>query len=338
MKPVTILFAKKGKVTETPELRKAFKQAKAAIRAKINLAAFNPARPVLLITDASDVAWGGLVTHDQNEIPLAWLSKTLSPAEQKWPANERELFAVVSALRRYPELFAGRWVTILTDNTTLTSWANITLSSNRLCKWHEDMQDFMLRFEHLPGKDNPVADALSRGVAETKRVFTNEPILDAFEGKHKEEPRVKTNASANPVILRKGQETRECTTANCEALARGSQQGLCQGCWAQAYEKRRAELLAPGAPWEKAANKVKAVATSEGKRKTTDQIEMRGKRPGGPKETSMDCSSYFTCTDGTCPHRHFRPRDAGQAREEDKRRGFPRYSKGRHFPTHPRRN
>lgn len=83
-------------------------------------------------------------TIDIDEIPLAWLSKTLSPAEQKWPANERELFAIVSALRWYPELFAGRWVTILTDNTTLTSWASITLSSNRLCKWQEDMQEFMV--------------------------------------------------------------------------------------------------------------------------------------------------------------------------------------------------
>lgn len=204
IKPVTGLFSKKGKVAETPELREACNRAKEAIREKVDLAAFDPAKPVFLITDASDVAWGALVTHDREGIPLAWLSKMLSPAEQKWPANERELFAVVSALRRYPELFAGRWVTVLTDNTTLTSWANITLSSNGLCKWHEDMQEFMLRFEHLPGKDNPVADAHSRGVAETKKVFSNESILKAFEGKHHEKPREKTTASANPIVLQPG--------------------------------------------------------------------------------------------------------------------------------------
>ena len=159
-KPVTSLFAKKGSVKETPELRKACNEAKDAIKKRINLASFDPARPVFLITYASDVGWGALVTHDRNKIPLAWLSKTFSAAEQKWPANERELFAVVSALRRYPELLAERWVTILTDNATLTSWANIMLSSNRLCKWHEDMQEFLLRFKHLPGKDNLVAEAL----------------------------------------------------------------------------------------------------------------------------------------------------------------------------------
>ena len=97
MKPVTSLFSKRRTIKETLELRQAFNEAKEAIKQKIHLAAFDPARPVFLITDASDVAWGALVTHDRNEIPLAWLSKTLSPAEQKWPANERELFAVVSA-------------------------------------------------------------------------------------------------------------------------------------------------------------------------------------------------------------------------------------------------
>ena len=106
MKPVTALFSKKGKINETPELRQAFNSVKEAIQRKINLGAFDPARPVFLITDASDVALRALVTHNLKDIPLAWLSKTLSPAEQKWPANERELFAVVCALRSYPELFA----------------------------------------------------------------------------------------------------------------------------------------------------------------------------------------------------------------------------------------
>lgn len=85
MKPVTSFFAKKGRVNETTELRQAFNESKEAIKQKINLGAFDPARPVFLITVASGVAWGALVTHDLCESPLAWLSKTLSPAEQKWP-------------------------------------------------------------------------------------------------------------------------------------------------------------------------------------------------------------------------------------------------------------
>ena len=220
------------------------------------------------------------------------------------------------------------------------SWANITLSSNRLCKWHEDMQEFMLRFEHLPGKENPVADALSRGVTETRKTFTNEPILGDFKGEHHEKPREKTIAPANPMILQNGQGLPKCTTPGCEAYARGNVRGLCQGCWAAAYEKRRAELLAPGAPWEKAANEIKVGTTSERKRKNTDGIEMRGKKPGKPKETSLDCSSFFTCADGARPHvhQHFRNRAAGKSERKDKKAALPRSRRSRHFPTHPRRS
>ena len=197
------------------------------------------------------------------------------------------------------------------------------LSSNRLCKWHEDMQEFLLRFEHLPGKENPVADALSRGVNETKKTFTNEPILKDFGGKHHEEPRAKTPASANPIILQKGnlgKELTQCITNDCEAYARDNLHGLCKGCWATAYENRESELLGGGVSWQDAANEIRKTAPSGQKRKFMGQFEIRGKRPGGPKETSTECSSYFTCSDYTCPHRHSQYRDDGENGQNDKRR------------------
>ena len=320
MKPVTSLFSKKGTIKETSELRQAFNEATEAIQQKINLAAFDPARPVFLIADASDVAWGALGTHDLGEIPLAWLSKRLSPAEQKWPANKQELFAVVSALRRYPELFAGRCVTILTDNKTLTSWASITLSSNLLFKWLQDMQEFMLRFEHLPGKDNPVADALSQGVTEKKKTYNNEPLLNKFHRKHHKKPRKETLASANPVILQARKELAYCVTRDCDVYARGNLHVLCTGCWTTAYDKRGNELFGGGVSWQDAANVVKEMVPSDQTRKSTGQLEIRGKRPGKPKETSIECSCYFTCTDDASPHQHSQFRDAGERGPKDKRR------------------
>ena len=52
MKPVTSLYAKKGIVEEMPELRQVFDDTKEAIQRKINAAAFDITRAVLLITDA----------------------------------------------------------------------------------------------------------------------------------------------------------------------------------------------------------------------------------------------------------------------------------------------
>ena len=186
------------------------------------------------------------------------------------------------------------------------------------------MQEFLLRFEHLPGNENPVADALSRGVATTKKAFTNEPVLSHFE-----KPCVKTMASANPVILEPGKEIRECTTPHCEALARNNSHQLCQGCWATAYEKRRSELLAPGIGWSEAAEEVRQTGVVDRKRKNADQFEMRSKKMANPKKTSLRCVSYFTCADGACPHQHLLSRDAGERGPKDKRDARPRHRKGR---------
>ena len=89
------------------------------------------------------------------------------------------------------------------------------------------MQEFLLRFEHLPGTENPVAEALSRGIKETKKIFINEPILGDFEGKHHEKPRAKTPASANPAIPQNGKELAQCATNDCEAYALRNSDGLC---------------------------------------------------------------------------------------------------------------
>ena len=115
----------------------------------------------------------------------------------------------------------------------------------------------MLCYENLAGKNDPVADALSSGVPETKNTFTNEPIKRDFARKHHEKPGKETSASANPVILQAGKGLSQCATKDCEACARGNAHGLCQGCWATAYDKPRKELLGGGIKWQDAANEIK---------------------------------------------------------------------------------
>jgi hypothetical protein len=43
-------------------------------------------------------------------------------------------------------------------------WTALDISSERLCGWNETLASFNLRLTHLPGKENIVADALSRQI------------------------------------------------------------------------------------------------------------------------------------------------------------------------------
>lgn len=146
-------------------LVKCFKEVKKALAAACPLTEVDPTRTLYCITDASKAAWGSVVTHDPSgkEAPIAWLSGTFSSAEKGWHSIDREIFALVASIRRYPEFFSGP-VTVLTDSMHLKQWTSLDITSERLARWNETLASHQLTITHLPGKENIVADALSRSI------------------------------------------------------------------------------------------------------------------------------------------------------------------------------
>lgn len=142
-----------------------FKALKKALADACPLTETDPLRTLYCITDASKAAWGSVITHDPTgkEAPIAWLSGTFSASEKGWHSIDREIFALVASIRRYPEYFGGP-VTVLTDSAHLVRWSNLDITSERLARWSETLGNCRLTLTHLPGKDNIVADALSRSV------------------------------------------------------------------------------------------------------------------------------------------------------------------------------
>jgi len=94
---------------------------------------------------------------------IAYHSRKLNPAEQRYPAHEQELLSFVEATRVWRHYLFGRFFTVKTDN-----WANThiqtqpRLDPKRQARWMEKLQSFDFKIEHIPGKYNVVADALSR--------------------------------------------------------------------------------------------------------------------------------------------------------------------------------
>ena len=84
----------------------------------------DPSKEFFLECDASDFATGAVLNQkgsDDKLHPVAFLSKTLSPAEKKYDIYDKELLAVIRAFKEWRHLLEGTAIPgkVLTDHKNL---------------------------------------------------------------------------------------------------------------------------------------------------------------------------------------------------------------------------
>lgn len=126
------------------------------------LAYFDPEKEVTLQVDASKNGLGATVM--QNGKPVAYASKLLNPTEQNYAQIEKELYAVLYGCKRFHDYIYGRHITVESDHKPLESIIRkpFALAPPRLQRMLLALQKYSITLIHKPGKEIPVADALSR--------------------------------------------------------------------------------------------------------------------------------------------------------------------------------
>ncbi|EUC55562.1 Transposon Tf2-1 polyprotein [Rhizoctonia solani AG-3 Rhs1AP] len=127
----------------------------------------DPSKEFFLECDASDYATGAILNQkgsDDKLHPVAYLSKTLAPAERNYDIYDKELLAVIRALKEWRHLLEGTEipVTILTDHKNLEYWGTKRDLSRRQMRWMGFLADYNYRIVYRPGVQNKKADILSR--------------------------------------------------------------------------------------------------------------------------------------------------------------------------------
>lgn len=118
-------------------------------------------KPFDLTTDASSHAIGAVLS--QTGRPITMISRTLSKTEEAYATNEREMLAIVwalQALRNY--LYGAPNINIYTDHQPLTFAISDKNPNTKLKRWRAFIEEYSPVLHYKPGKDNKVADALSR--------------------------------------------------------------------------------------------------------------------------------------------------------------------------------
>ena len=146
----------------------AFAAAKTALASAALLAHPSPTAPIALTTDASDYAVGAVCEQWVSGAwqPLAFFSKQLRENERKYSTFDRELLALFLATRHFRFLLEGRRFTAYVDHKPLTFSMAKTAEpwSGRQQRQLSTISEFTTDIQHLSGKDNFVADCLSRAV------------------------------------------------------------------------------------------------------------------------------------------------------------------------------
>ena len=167
----------------TPECQRAFDKIKQAVVNPPILAHFDTSAETIMACDASGTALGACLSRlsaDGQERPVAFASRSLTPAERKYSASEREALAHARASRiwaceKWNFYLYGRKFTLVTDHQALKTLLTAGGTGHRplrLHRWNDRLQQYNFDVLYRPGKQNFVADCLSR--AHEAEVTTNE--------------------------------------------------------------------------------------------------------------------------------------------------------------------
>jgi hypothetical protein len=145
----------------------AFSAARKSLSSTATLEHPVPGAEISLVTDASSTHVGAVIQQRRPGHawrPLGFFSAQLDKAQLNYSAFDRELFAVVAAIKHFRFMLEGRPFTVFTDHRPL-----LGALSRRSDPWSGRQQrhlsyiaEFSPTVRHIAGQSNVVADTLSR--------------------------------------------------------------------------------------------------------------------------------------------------------------------------------
>ena len=117
-----------------------------------------------LHTDASSFAGAGVLSQDQSDgvVPIAFYSKAFDETQMRYSILDKELYAMVNAIKHFEFYLQGRRFKIFTDSKILYYLREAKESNPKLMRWSLLLQDYDFDITHISGKSNKIADILSR--------------------------------------------------------------------------------------------------------------------------------------------------------------------------------
>ena len=170
LSPLYLLLNKKQKWEWSTVQEQAFQIAKEALKGDSLLVHYDTEKPLVLACDASQYGIGAVLSHimeDQQERPIAYISRTLTSAEKNYSQLEKEALAIIFAVRKFHTYLYGRYFVIESDHKPLSFLFGETkgipqMASARIQRWALTLSMYRYTIRYKAGSKLANADAFSR--------------------------------------------------------------------------------------------------------------------------------------------------------------------------------
>eukprot|EP00253_Pinus_taeda_P013423 PITA_13423 len=168
---------KNAKFKWTDDCETAFNKLKHQLSTTPILRGADWALPFHISSDASDTAIGAVLGQEENNLPYAiyFISKNMTPAELNYTVTEKEFLAVIYAINKFRHYITGYTTFVHIDHSAIKYLMNKSITNARVTRWLLLLQEFDITIVNRPGKENVVADFLSR-----LKTNENVPVDDSF--------------------------------------------------------------------------------------------------------------------------------------------------------------
>ena len=163
---LTSLLSKKVKFTWSENCQRSFEKVKMLLQSAPVLIAPDFNKPFKLTVDASDLGAGAVLMQEHSGIdhPICYFSKKFLKHQKNYSTIEKETIALILALNHFDVYLITTFhpIQVFTDHNPLTFINRMKNNNQRLVRWRLSLQEYNLDIKHIRGKDNIVADSLSR--------------------------------------------------------------------------------------------------------------------------------------------------------------------------------
>jgi hypothetical protein len=164
--PLNDLLKKDKKFVWSEECQEYFDQLKKRFTKEPVLIIPDHLKRFQIQVDSSLFATGGILSQtDTNgdRHPCAYLSKSLTKEQRNYDTGDRELLAIVWALKEWRHYIQGSGHTtiVLSDHDNLQHFKVPQTIGRRMVRWTLYLSEFDIKLVHIPGKKNIQANSLS---------------------------------------------------------------------------------------------------------------------------------------------------------------------------------